>query len=122
MSFVLASGTDDLRMTNILGKYGKAVAEELFPNYPFKESPIIPEGTPLDFKPIPLPKAPVDFVGIERLIHTPDANSIHDALMKLMEEPLSLRNSHSKNGMEHMRETYSVHAVLPLFLKAWFKD
>jgi glycosyltransferase involved in cell wall biosynthesis len=64
----------------------------------------------------------VDFVGIERLIHTPDANSIHDALMKLMEEPLSLRNSHSKNGMEHMRETYSVHAVLPLFLKAWFKD
>lgn len=64
MSFVLASGTDDLRMTNILGKYGKAIAEELFPNYPFKESPIIPEGTPLDFKPIPLPKAPVDFVGM----------------------------------------------------------
>lgn len=64
MSFVLASSTDDLRMTNVLRKYGKAVAEDLFPNYPFVESPIIPEGTPLDFKPIPLPKAPADFVGI----------------------------------------------------------
>ncbi len=64
MSFVLASGTDDLRMTNILRKYGREVAEELFPNYPFEESPIIPTGTPLDFTPLPLPKAPADFVGI----------------------------------------------------------
>lgn len=64
MSFVLASGTDDLRMTNILRKYGKEVAEELFPNYPFEESPIIPTGTPQDFTPLPLPKAPADFVGM----------------------------------------------------------
>lgn len=63
MSFVLASGTDDLRMTNILRKYGREVAEELFPNYPFEESPIIPTGTPQDFTPLPLPKAPADFVG-----------------------------------------------------------
>ncbi len=63
MSFVLASGTDDLRMTNILRKYGKAIAEDLFPNYPFQESPIIPAGTPLDFKPVPIPQAPIDFVG-----------------------------------------------------------
>ena len=63
MSFVLASGTDDLRMTNILRKYGKQVAEQLFPNYPFEESPIIPQGTVRDFSPLPLPKAPADFMG-----------------------------------------------------------
>ena len=63
MSFVLASGTDDLRMTNILRKYGKDIAENLFPNYPFEESPIIPTGTPRDFTPLPLPKTPVDFMG-----------------------------------------------------------
>ena len=64
MSFVLASGTDDLRMTNILRKYGKQTAEDLFPNYPFVESPIIPNGTPRDFTPLALPKSPVDFMGI----------------------------------------------------------
>lgn len=63
----------------------------------------------------------VDFVGIERLIHTPEANSIYDAFIRLMEEPLPLRISHAKNGMDHMRESYSAHAVIPLFLKAWSK-
>jgi penicillin amidase len=42
-------------MTNILRQYGREVAEDLFPNYPFDESPIIPEGTPIDFKPVPIP-------------------------------------------------------------------
>ena len=63
----------------------------------------------------------VDFVGIERLIHAPDANSIEEALVRLIEEPLPLRISHSKKGITHMRQTYSVHAVLPLFLRAWTK-
>jgi len=63
----------------------------------------------------------VDFVGVERLILAPDANSIHNALIRLTEEPLPLRISHSKKVMEHMRETYSADAVLPLFLKAWSK-
>ncbi len=64
MSFVLASGTDDLRMTNVLRKYGKQTAEDLFPNYPFVESPIIPVGSPRDFTPLALPKSPVDFMGV----------------------------------------------------------
>ena len=64
MSFVLASGTDDLRMTNVLRKYGKQTAEDLFPNYPFVESPIIPSGTPRDFTPLTLPKSPIDFMGM----------------------------------------------------------
>jgi glycosyltransferase involved in cell wall biosynthesis len=61
----------------------------------------------------------VDFVGIERIIHAPDVNSVYEALVRLMEEPLPLRISHSKKGIAHMRETYSVHEVIPQFLKAW---
>ena len=61
----------------------------------------------------------VDFVGIERVIHAPDINSIYEALVRLIEEPLPLRISHSKKGIAHMRETYSVHEVIPQFLKAW---
>ena len=72
MSFVLASGTDDLKMTNILRKYGKAVAEDLFPNYPFVESPIIPVGTPKDFKPVPIPESPSDFIGLGSAMKTPE--------------------------------------------------
>jgi penicillin amidase len=72
MSFVLASGTDDLKMTNILRKYGREVAEDLFPNYPFQESPIIPVGSPVDFKPVPIPAAPADFMGLGSSMSTPE--------------------------------------------------
>lgn len=72
MSFVLASGTDDLKMTNILRKYGKEVAENLFPNYPFEESPIIPTGTAWDFKPLQSPDAPKEFVGLGSSMNTPE--------------------------------------------------
>ena len=72
MSFVLASGTDDLKMTNILRKYGREVAEDLFPNYPFQESPIIPVGSPVDFKPVPIPAAPADFTGLGSSMSTPE--------------------------------------------------
>ncbi len=72
MSFVLASGTDDLKMTNILRKYGKEVAEDLFPNYPFEESPIIPKGTAWDFKPLKSPDAPKEFVGLGSAINMPE--------------------------------------------------
>src|SRR3546814_12786 len=37
--------------------YGKKVVADLFPDYPFRESPVIPEGTPWDFQPVPLPEA-----------------------------------------------------------------
>ncbi len=72
MSFVLASGTDDLKMTNILRQYGREVAEDLFPNYPFEESPIIPTGSPIDFKPVPIPAAPKDFIGLGSAMQTPE--------------------------------------------------
>jgi penicillin amidase len=72
MSFVLASGTDDLKMTNIVRQYGKEVAENLFPNYPFEESPIIPSGSPIDFKPVPIPASPKDFIGLGSSMRTPE--------------------------------------------------
>ena len=58
MSSVLAMGSDELYMTNILQKYGSKVTQELFPDYPFKEEPIIPVGTKWGFKPLIIPAAP----------------------------------------------------------------
>ncbi|SFQ30010.1 penicillin acylase family protein [Hymenobacter arizonensis] len=61
MAWDLSGRSDDLRMSNILGKYGKAVVKDLFPDYPTREDPIVPTGTPLDFKPVPVPPTPTDF-------------------------------------------------------------
>ena len=49
MSGVLALGADDLNMSNVLQKAGPAVTANLFPDYPFREDPIIPVGTKWDF-------------------------------------------------------------------------
>ena len=61
MAWDLSGRTDDLRMSNILGKYGATVTKDLFPDYPTREDPIVPVGTPLDFKPLPVPAAPKAF-------------------------------------------------------------
>ncbi|MGF1925449.1 MAG: penicillin acylase family protein [Bacteroidia bacterium] len=61
MSAVLAMGSDEFYMTNILKKFGPEITKDLFPDYPFKEDPIIPVGTKWDFQPIPTPKVPKEF-------------------------------------------------------------
>ncbi len=61
MSAVLAMGSDEFYMTNIMKKFGPAITADLFPDYPFKEDPIIPVGTKWDFNPLPIPKAPDAF-------------------------------------------------------------
>lgn len=61
MSAVLAMGSDEFYMTNILNKFGPEVTANLFPDYPYKEDPIIPEGTKWDFKPLPVPLPPGSF-------------------------------------------------------------
>jgi len=61
MSAVLAMGSDEFYMTNILKKFGPEITKNLFPNYPFKEDPIIPVGTKWDFKPLPIPNVPKAF-------------------------------------------------------------
>jgi penicillin G amidase len=63
MSFVLASGSDELMMSNSARLHSKAIMDNLFPNYPALESPIIPENTPLDFSPLPIPKATEPYLG-----------------------------------------------------------
>lgn len=60
MRQTLNGGSDDLRMSNILAKYGRDVAEDLFPNYPSDESPIIPVGTKWDFTPLKVPAPPAE--------------------------------------------------------------
>ncbi len=58
MSAVLAMGSDEFYMTNILKKFGPEITKDLFPDYPFSEHPIIPVGTKWDFTPLPIPKTP----------------------------------------------------------------
>ena len=61
MSAVLAMGSDEFYMSNILKKYGPEITKDLFPDYPFKEDPIIPVGTKWNFKPLPVPPPPKSF-------------------------------------------------------------
>lgn len=54
----LNGGSHDYRLSNVVAKYGMGVVDELFPSYPSVESPIIPEGTPWGFRPVPVPHVP----------------------------------------------------------------
>ncbi|GAB3923792.1 penicillin acylase family protein [Larkinella terrae] len=73
MTQTLAAGADDLMMTNIRRHLGPALTANLFPDYPFKEDPIIPAGTKWDFTPLKLP--------------TPPANSETDSSVALNWQP-----------------------------------
>ena len=76
MAWDLSGRSDDLRLSNILSKYGPEVTRDLFPDYPVREEPVVPEGTPLDFTPLPVPAAPAPFVAaVSGLVPTrePDA-------------------------------------------------
>lgn len=64
MSAVLAMGSDEFYMTNILNKFGPKVTQDLFPDYPFNEEPIIPTGTKWDFKPLQIPQVPKTFADL----------------------------------------------------------
>lgn len=55
MSAVLAMGSDEFYMSNILNVFGPEVTADLFPDYPFREDPIVPNGTKWDFTPLPIP-------------------------------------------------------------------
>jgi penicillin amidase len=62
MSETLAGGSDQFGMSNNLKKFGIKDVNDLFPDYPFHEDPIIPVGTKWNFKPLPLPKPSADFL------------------------------------------------------------
>jgi penicillin G amidase len=59
MSATLAGGSNEFYMSNILNKYGADVVKDLFPDYPYREDPIIPKGTKWNFKPVAVQEAPV---------------------------------------------------------------
>lgn len=61
MSETLAGGSNELAMTNVLNKFGAKVTNDLFPDYPMHEDPIIPTGTKWNFKPLPVPSPPAAF-------------------------------------------------------------
>ncbi|MFD0792980.1 penicillin acylase family protein [Mucilaginibacter litoreus] len=61
MSETLAGGSNELGITNVLSKFGAKITNDLFPDYPMHEDPIIPAGTKWDFKPLPLPQPPAAF-------------------------------------------------------------
>ena len=76
MAWDLSGRTDDLRMSNILRQYGPGVVKDLFPDYPTREDPIVPVGTPLDFQPLAAPPVPKSFeaaYAIHQLRTEPDA-------------------------------------------------
>lgn len=62
MTKTLNGGSDDYYLSNILASYGAEVTSDLFPDFPFMESPVIPEGTDWNFKPLPLPSPPAQAV------------------------------------------------------------
>ncbi|SDY39566.1 penicillin acylase family protein [Hymenobacter psychrophilus] len=61
MAWDLSGRSDDLRLSNVLSKYGPDVTRDLFPDFPFRADPVVPEGTPLDFKPLAVPPVPAPF-------------------------------------------------------------
>jgi len=62
MSETLAGGSDQFAMTNDLKRFGAKDVNDLFPDYPFHEDPIIPVGTKWNFKPLPIPKPSAGFI------------------------------------------------------------
>jgi penicillin amidase len=62
MSETLAGGSNEFAMSNILQQFGAKTTNDLFPDYPFREDPIIPVGTKWNFKPLPIPKPSAGFL------------------------------------------------------------
>ena len=58
MSATLSGGSNEFYMNNILNEYGPEVVKNLFPDYPYREDPIIPVGTKWNFKPVEIPQKP----------------------------------------------------------------
>jgi penicillin G amidase len=64
MSETLAGGSDAFGMTNDLKVFGIDVMNDLFPDQPFHDDPIIPVGTKWDFNPLSVPKPSKSFTAL----------------------------------------------------------
>jgi penicillin amidase len=58
MAYMLSGRSSDTDWTRLRAALGEAATEALFPYYPPLVDPVIPPGTPLDFKPLPIPQPP----------------------------------------------------------------
>lgn len=58
MSATLSGGSNEFYMSNILNEYGPEIVKNLFPDYPYREDPIIPKGTKWNFTPVEIPQQP----------------------------------------------------------------
>ncbi len=81
MRLTLSSGSHDFSLSKIAAKHGLEVVNDLFPNYPSLESPIIPEGTSWGFDAVDVPPVPEQFMAsvydadsAQRIIPSPDPN------------------------------------------------
>lgn len=83
MSATLAGGSNEFYMSNILNKYGPEVTKDLFPDYPFREDPIIPQGTKWDFTPIAAPPVPAIL---------PDSKTSYNIKTRVLEEGIGSNN------------------------------
>ena len=70
MSATLSGGSNEFYMNNILNEYGPDIVKDLFPDYPFREDPIIPAGTKWSFDPVKTPEPPglLTSAGTENII------------------------------------------------------
>ncbi len=77
MATTLATGHDEGRMTNVLETFGYETVKNLFPNYPFRENPVVPAGTKWNFEPVPSPTQPHHFYQLNDsvLTHRPKSKS-----------------------------------------------
>ena len=66
MSATLAGGSNEFYMNNILNEFGPEVVKNLFPDYPFREDPIIPAGTKWNFKPLEIPSRPAALTSVDK--------------------------------------------------------
>src|SRR5690606_1002887 len=55
MRNTLTGGSNDVRLTEVLAKYGPEVVADLFPGYHTEESPRVPEGSEWDLDPVAAP-------------------------------------------------------------------
>lgn len=60
MAYDLSGEPEDHLLSGVARKYGKEVAENLFPNYPKIMEPIHPKREKWDFEPLPIPEVPND--------------------------------------------------------------
>jgi penicillin amidase len=58
MAYMLTGHTMDTSLTQLRDALGEGAAAALFPLYPPLVDPVIPPGTPLDFKPVAVPEPP----------------------------------------------------------------